>query len=222
MMDGSADFAEVSAAWATKMAALGIVPRDDGTISKSELAKLHDRSPAAVTKWIKAGTLSGAALKGGSRSARIVLTEAERQLTDNLDPAQQMAQEQPIARDAAAVAVETEADPPAEPAGPTAEQSYAWARARKMEADAILAEARVQKQAGIYVLADDVRRETGRLIADLTDRLERLPQALGETIAAEFGVDQRAVTIAIRQAVRRERELWTAALEAAADAGGED
>lgn len=56
--------------------------------SKSAFAARRGRSAAAVSQWIKAGLISGAALEGKGRSARIVVEIAEAQLAARVDPGQ--------------------------------------------------------------------------------------------------------------------------------------
>ena len=56
--------------------------------SKSAFARRRGRTPTAVGQWIKAGLISGAALEGRGRSARINVEIAEAQLAARLDPGQ--------------------------------------------------------------------------------------------------------------------------------------
>ncbi len=59
--------------------------------SKADYATARDLTPAAISHHIRTGALSGAALVGKERRARINVEEADRQLAANLDPARRKA-----------------------------------------------------------------------------------------------------------------------------------
>jgi hypothetical protein len=61
------------------------------TMRKGEFAKLHGVSPGRVSQWLADGLISGAALVGSGRSARIVVEIANEQLRERLDQTRRMA-----------------------------------------------------------------------------------------------------------------------------------
>jgi hypothetical protein len=64
-------------------------------MTKREFARFKRRSPACVSHWLKHGHISGAALIGQGRRARIWVERAEFDLQRSLDVSQQFAQRVP-------------------------------------------------------------------------------------------------------------------------------
>lgn len=60
------------------------------TVSKAEFAALCNVDRSRVSHWIRDGRISGAALSGSGRSARIIVEVAQKQLRGNLDPYQML------------------------------------------------------------------------------------------------------------------------------------
>jgi phage terminase Nu1 subunit (DNA packaging protein) len=58
---------------------------------KGEFAKLHGVSPGRVSQWLSDGVISGAAIVGAGRSARIVVDIANEQLRERLDQTRRLA-----------------------------------------------------------------------------------------------------------------------------------
>jgi hypothetical protein len=65
-------------------------------ITKGEYARLKERSPAAVSIWIRDGKISRDALIGEGNAAKIWVEQADADLARSLDPAQQAAQAHPV------------------------------------------------------------------------------------------------------------------------------
>ena len=65
--------------------------RPDDIVSKGEFAVICNVSAGRVSQWIKAGQLSGDALVGEGRAARIRVPSAQAQLKRHLDPNQMTA-----------------------------------------------------------------------------------------------------------------------------------
>ena len=63
----------------------------DDVVAKGEFARLCNVVPGRVTQWITAGKISGEALVGVGRSARIRVAVAQAQLKRHLDPNQMTA-----------------------------------------------------------------------------------------------------------------------------------
>ncbi|PWB89894.1 hypothetical protein C5688_13725 [Methylocystis sp. MitZ-2018] len=61
------------------------------TMRKSEFAKSHGVSPGRVSQWLSEGLISGDAIVGVGRSARIVVKIANEQLRERLDQTRRIA-----------------------------------------------------------------------------------------------------------------------------------
>lgn len=66
-------------------------PTDDQVVSKGEFARISNVSPGRVTQWIAEGKITGDALVGEGRAARIRVRAAQSQLKRHLDPNQMTA-----------------------------------------------------------------------------------------------------------------------------------
>lgn len=64
---------------------------DDAVVSKGEFARLSNVSPGRVSQWIEQGKVSGDALVGEGRAARVRVRTAQAQLKRHLDPTQMTA-----------------------------------------------------------------------------------------------------------------------------------
>ena len=89
-------------------------------VTKAAFAERVGRSPGAISQWIAAGKIGGAALVGEGRRALIDVDQALAQLGRTLDLGQQLAQPKPLiagpSRPAATSAAQT-ATPPADDQG---------------------------------------------------------------------------------------------------------
>ncbi len=168
----------------------------DGTLSKSAFARLVDRNPAAVTKWIRSGKLSPVALAGKGRTARVRVVQALAELGRHLDVAQQYGQ-RPTAP---VIALDG-----ARAHEPTDQERYLAARARKQEIEAQQAEARLMAERGEWLRRADAEAAWNRQMQALVGKIEETPQRLAEALEREFGLDVREATIVLRREIRRLR-----------------
>jgi len=184
-------------------------------VSKSEYAKMRGRTASAVSHWIRSGKLSGPALIGRGRMAKVVVEEADQQLATLLDIAQQEAQESPI--DLQRDAVD---EPPENVIGQRggAQADYYSARARKQQAEAEIAEAKLKVQQGVYLMREEAEAAWSRTLAELVRLLDEIPGRPGEPVAAELGCDVRALTLALRRETKRVRAEWSRHFERPTDA----
>ncbi len=186
-------------------------------VTKGEYARMRNRTPGAVSHWIRQGKLHGPALVGRGRTARIVVEEADRQLADLLDLGQQYAQERPITLALAPHAQERPDDDDgedAQTAGAGSHQAaYYEARARKQQAEAALAEAKLQAQEGRWLDREAHEAASARVLAELMQMIDELPSRVGEPVAAELGVEARALVLALRRETRRVRAEWAKRFE---------
>lgn len=181
-------------------------------LSKSEFARRRGVSPAAVSQWIGTQRLSGAALVGEGRTAKIDVEEAERQLGQTLDLGQQMAQ-QTLRPTASAAQPALQRLPEDDHAA-----RYQKARADSAEIEAERARRREQAERGVYMETDQARaawaRELGALITGVDQWINDL--ALG--LAAETGQDPKSLTVFLRQRWRDFRQKRTDLQRQARDA----
>lgn len=196
------------------------------TVTKGEFAQMVNRAPSAVSNWIAAGKLSGPALEGEGRSARIVVPEALRQLGMRLDVGQQLAQPRPVG------ATASRAPSQFRPAVEDAQERLAAAKAEReelaLERERAEAKARdgqwlpttqaraefasalhqvirttevwLQVEAPQVVLAALVPEDVDALAA----QLETTP-AIVRGVLASLGLDQRALGVTLRDGYRAQR-----------------
>jgi len=213
------------------------------TVTKGEFADMLGRTPSAISNWIKDGKLSGAALEGQGRSARVVVPEALRQLGMKLDVRQQMAQARPVEtgsagpvhssppRGAVGDAQERLAAAKAEREELALHRERAEAHARnghwlptgqaRVEFSAVLhrairtTEVWLQVEAPQTVLAALIPEDVDALAA----QLDTTPGVVRRVLAA-LGVDQRALGVALLAGYRDHRKQTAA--RAGAEAEAED
>ncbi|MQX37889.1 hypothetical protein [Roseospira navarrensis] len=196
------------------------------TVTKGEFAQMIGRAPSAISNWIAAGTLSGAALAGEGRSARVVVPEALRQLGMKLDVRQQMAQARPIetrtgtspavTRGAVADAQERLAAAKAEREELALMRERAEARARngdwlptaqaRSEFAGVLHQ--VIRTTEVWLQVEAPQAVLASLIPDDVDALaERLGTSAATVrgVLAALGVDQRALGVTLRDGYRDHR-----------------
>jgi hypothetical protein len=166
-------------------------------VTKGEFAKLKNRSPAAVSHWIEDGRISAAALIGQGQRAKIWVEQAEADLARNLDVEQQDRQAAPVL-------------PVAVASVPIGQDDIS--RRRKADADAaeLAAEERRRKLAadsGRWIEADAARKEWAQELTRIVSDMEIfVTNTLAVEIAGQFGLDGKAVAVAMRDQFRAYRE----------------
>jgi len=200
------------------------------TVTKGEFARMVGRAPSAISNWIADGKLSGAALDGDGRSARVVVPEALRQLGMKLDVRQQMAQARPV---------ETGGFAPSAPIrSPTrgvvgdAQERLAAAKAEREELALIRERAEAKARDGAWLPTAEARAEFAAVLhrtiqatevwlqveapqavlaALVPDDVETLAERLGTTpgtvrgVLAALGMDQRTLGVVLRDGYRDHR-----------------
>ncbi|MEI6560382.1 MAG: hypothetical protein WCO00_18450 [Rhodospirillaceae bacterium] len=124
-----------------------------------------NRTPAAVSKWIREGKLHGPALVGDGRGAQIDVDVALGQLGVSLDLGQQLAQSQPVIGRATTAPVE------AAPL-PDDQARLLKARADREELALQVDGARAAELEGRWMPTDDARDEWSRQLAELVQAVE--------------------------------------------------
>ena len=69
-----------------------MLPKRRALVTRSQYARMKGRTPTTVHRWVTRGKISPSALIGG----KIWVEQADRDLLETLDPAQQAAQARPI------------------------------------------------------------------------------------------------------------------------------
>lgn len=194
--------------------------------SKGDYAKSHNRSPAWVTKSIRTGKISKAALVGEGNAAKIWVERADADLAQSLDPAQQVIQRFPVLPNGAAAPTATQAladqSKPADiPArlqpGPNSDRELDLARrakadADKAEHDAEAARRKLAVDEGRWMDAAAASKEWSRTLSEVVSGFEVfLASTLARDTADRNGLDMKAVSVRFREMFRKYRAGVSAA-----------
>jgi hypothetical protein len=182
-------------------------------LTKSQFADRLGRHPSQVTRWIEAGKLSGDAVVGEGRNARINLAAALRQLNITLDLGQQLAQARPI-MPGQNVAPRAEPPPSDVPAAQPMGDIDPAELARREEI--ALKNARLRQQiergaredavaAGQLVDMGAVRTALARQLQPLGALFDQLPPKVAKAISEQHGLPYTDVLITVRNSVRGHR-----------------
>jgi hypothetical protein len=174
-------------------------------VNKSQFARMVNRNPSQVTRWIEEGKLSGAALDGEGRGARIVVDVAKRQLGLTLDAAQQFSQASPLLDLEGSGTEPTMID--------NMKLHHLNARNRKMMADATRTEIELDKLRGTLVDVNLVRGAFNVRLQELVGWVDSLPEVIGNPLAEEFSLDKVAFRIALRRMMSAERVRFVAQVQ---------
>ncbi|WP_170284502.1 hypothetical protein [Roseospira marina] len=216
------------------------------TMTKGDFARLVGRAPSAVSNWIADGKLSGAALDGPGRSARVVVPEALRQLGMKLDVRQQMAQARPVDTGAFAPSapIQTPTRGAARGGVGDAQERLAAAKAEREELALIRERAEAKARDGAWLPTAEARAEFAGVLhrtirttevwlqveapqavlaALVPEDVDALAERLGTTpstvrgVLAALGVDQRALGVVLRDGYRDHRRQTAERAGAEAD-----
>jgi hypothetical protein len=161
-------------------------------VSKSAFAVIAGVSRVRVSQWLSEGKISGDAIVGTGRHARIRVAAAMEQLKRNLDPVQH------LGANGRAMLDGNDNTPP-----DTVEAAIKAERLRQLLLSNAKAEAEAAVRSGRYTRTDAARQELGRVAARLL--------AVFEASFVEFGnaiVSERPATT--KDAVRVLRTTWRA------------
>ena len=198
------------------------VPAADGTLSKGKFAEFINVTAGRVSQYIGAGKLTGDALVGEGRSARIHVARAVAQLKNNLDIGQRLGNgidtklDAPSPPQNADAAVQTApSDPSPSPPVDTVEaQIKAEALRERQFRNRRLAEDEAAR-AGHFTDTESVKLQLGRLAGQMLVSFEGALTDLATALAAQFKLPQRDVLHALRAEFRNIRSR-------AADSAGKD
>lgn len=157
-------------------------------VSKTEFAELMGVSPGRVSQWLRAGQIDGAAVVGEGLHAKIDIEAAQAQLSSRLDVSQRLG-----------------ANGRARLEGATPDPTDAAIKAARLAALELANEkARVEvaARAGLYVEADAMRLELGRVAGRMVAAFEGALPELANAIAASSSMPQRDALHVLRGAWR--------------------
>lgn len=162
---------------------------------------MKGRVPSAISNWITEGKISPAALQGEGVRAKIWVEQADADLARSLDPAQQAAQESPVAPSIS----------------PTGSQQLSTiddenlTRRRAADADraeqkAIASHRHNAIEDGRWVDNAAVRQEFGERLAKLISENETfVGMTLARALADRFGIDWKEASVFCRAEYRKMR-----------------
>lgn len=161
-------------------------------VSKGEYAAMKGRAPSAISNWIADGRISRAALVGEGVRAKIWVEQADADLSRNLDPSQQVAQERPVS-------------PGLDPGAPPTPDDEDLRRRRKADADraehdAAMALLKRNREEGRWIDAEAAAQAWGKELAEIMTTTETfvvsvLPREIGDA----FGLAPAEVAAVIRK-----------------------
>lgn len=194
---------------------------DAAVLSKSQFAAVVSRNASQVTRWIEQGKLSGDAIVGEGRGARINVAKALRQLNLALDLGQQLAQARPILPGQASPAAPNlplqQHEPLPLPAGGDSVEAE---RREQIQLSNLKLRQAIERgaredavAAGQLVDMAAVQRALARQLQPLATNFDQLPPSIAKVIAAHFSLPYNDVLIATRNAIRRQRHLMTETLQ---------
>ncbi len=158
----------------------------DNVVSKLEFARLVGITPARVSQYLAEGRISGEAVIGVGRHARIDVAVAQEQLRNRLDADQRIANGR--ARLAASLS--------------PIEEGIKAERLRQLQHLNAKAAEEADARRGRYVLATDAKQELGRVAGRLVAGFEGSLPELAAAIAASSSVSQRDALHVLRGAWR--------------------
>jgi hypothetical protein len=184
-------------------------------VSKGDFAKLCNVSPGRVTQWITEGKISGDAIVGEGRSAKIDAALAQKQIGLRRDVVQSLGN-----------GLKTRLSPSSAKRGEAAKPDLSdeineetkrqrlegIRRQNRREAEEELA------RQGRYIEATGARREMNRIAEELVRVFEGALPEFATAIASEFKIEQRDVLHLLRDQFRKVRTKAAGkARQAAAD-----
>lgn len=189
-------------------------------MSKGEFAAHIGVSPGRVSQYIADGQISGDAIQGAGRYAKIRADVAKQQLRRFLDPSQRFgangaaalsgdqAQSAPAPTQRSPLVERREPDrKPDAPALPLpsidpTQDELAQLRLRRERIATEKAEREEMLELGRYMLADVARREMGRVAAEAFKVMEMGIGEMAKAMAAQFGVPQHDAQHALLKSFR--------------------
>ena len=165
----------------------------EDVVTKGRFAVLAGVSQPRVSQWLAEGQISGDAIVGSGRKARIRVAVAQKQLRRNLDASQHLG-----ANGRARVASGDDDG--------TVEDDIKRARLEQLSLANEHARAVREAEAGRYVLVTGVQQEMGRIAGRMVGMFEGSLGELAMAVAGKFNVPARDVLHVLRTTFRVTRE----------------
>ena len=187
-------------------------------ISKSEFAASRKVTPGRVSQWISEGKITGGALVGEGRSAKINVAVAVAQLQERLDTNQRFGlnglttnlAEPPIAPEPAPSVAPLIGDP--------VENRIKAEKLRQAELMTRKLEREENEALGVYIRTSDARDEMQRVAGTMITFFEGAIMQFAGAVAAQFQLTTRDVEHCLKGEFRKVRERAAGAMhQAAAD-----
>ena len=175
---------------------------EDGTASKGEFARMCNVTPGRLSQWLAEGKITGDAIVGEGRMARIDIAKARAQLNIKLDMSQRLGN-----------GIDTDlgdrgdrADrAPASAREPGVEDQIKAARLAQMEAANRRTAEEDRLRRGIYMLTEDAQQEMARIAGTMITIIEGSLTDLATALAARFEIPQRDALHELRTRFREIR-----------------
>ncbi|MGU3539993.1 hypothetical protein [Methylobacterium sp. A54F] len=201
----------------------------DRIVTKSEFAKIAGVSPGRVTQWIDEGKISGDALVGQGRSARIRAEAALRQVNLRRDVGQALGNglgtrltipRSPVPSVGGGEDEDLDAGGSWSSDGASDDVDRKLKQAKLEAAERANRMAAVEEAAseGLYTETSAVRAEMGKIAGQMMRIFEGALPEIATAIAAEFKIDARDVTHHLNEQFRKVREQAAAAAAKVAEA----
>ena len=165
----------------------------EDVVTKGRFAVLAGVSQPRVSQWLAEGKISGDAIVGSGRKARIRVAVAQKQLRRNLDASQHLG-----ANGRARVASGDDDG--------TVEDDIKRARLEQLSLANEHARAVREAEAGRYVLVTGVQQEMGRIAGRMVGMFEGSLGELATAVAGKFNVPARDVLHVLRTTFHTIRE----------------
>lgn len=191
---------------------------EDGIVTKGRFAEISGVSAGRVSQWIAEGKISGPALVGEGRSARISVAHAQQQLRRSLDASQRFGGNgigtrlgggspaptmPPPVRDADIAApsdpqIASPQPPPSFPAFDAIEDKIKREKLFQEQSKSRRMLEEERERIGRYVLAADAEMAMGKIAAQMIAKFSGVLPDMASALAAEFGITQRDVLHRLR------------------------
>ncbi|GLK71701.1 hypothetical protein KHC23_13000 [Ancylobacter dichloromethanicus] len=176
---------------------------DADVVSKGQFAQLANVSAGRVSQWIAEGKLSGGALVGEGRAARIRVSVAQSQLRARIDVGQRFGNGINTKLTATA---ETSPAVPSAPAIDPIEERIKQAKLREIEFKNRESAEKEFARKGLFILAKDASDQMAAIVGAMLNVFEGALPDLAAAIASQFHIPQRDVLHLLRREVRAIRE----------------
>ncbi len=189
---------------------------NDDVVSKGDFARLCGVSPGRVTQWIDERKISGAALVGEGRSAKIRVSVAQRQVGLRRDVGQSLGNglgtklklPAPPPRPSRADEVLYDQDPEdhSGDGGDDVDRKLKLAKLETVERANRMSALEELASQGLYTETSSVRSEMGKIAGQMIRIVEGALPEIATALAAEFRLEARDVTHHLNEQFRKVRE----------------